>query len=174
MTYIGFPSTVRQRPTKGMPGDKASLNPVVYTDRNCIAGDEAVTVGNFVWRDPSDPDPADAHGAGVCTALSTGSAGALPLGIVENTLSFVNDDVRGAGTLTVPKGAALSTVRRGDLYVVASTAAAKGQKLFAVLADGSIMTGAAGAALAGTVETPWVVTGGGAAGELITVSNWEV
>ena len=174
MTYIGFPSTVRQRPAKGMPGDKASLNPVVYTDRNFIAGDEAVTVGNFVWDDPANPDPADGQGADVCAALSAGGAGVPPLGIVENTLSFVNDDVRGAGTLPVPKGSALSTVRRGDLYVVAATAAAKGQKLFAVLADGSIKTGAAGATVAGAVETPWVVTGGGAAGELVTVSNWEV
>ena len=163
MTYVGFPSTVQKYPAKGKPGDKASLNPVVYTDRNYTAGDKAVTAGNFNWADPADS----------VAALSTGASGATPLGIVENTLSFVNDDVRSAGTLAVPNGSSLSTVRRGDLYVVASTAAAEGQKVFAVLADGSIKTGTAGAAVAGAIETAWKVTEGGAAGELITISNWE-
>jgi hypothetical protein len=173
MAYIGFPSTVQKYPAKGVPGQKASLNPVVYTDRNYIAGDDAVTVGNFVWADPDNPEPADYHGSGILAALSTGTAGVFPLGIVENTLTFVNDDLRSAGTLVVPKGFNLTTARRGDFFVVASTAATIGQKLFATLADGSIQTGAAGATIAGAIETPWKVEEGGAAGELITVSNWE-
>lgn len=177
MAYVGFPSTVQKYPAKGKPGEKASLNPVVYTDRNYIAGDDSVTVGNFVWADPDNPEPVDyqpsGHGSGILAALSTGAAGASPVGIVENTLTFVNDDLRSVGTMIVPKGSNLSTIRRGDLYVAASTAASLGQKVFAVLADGTIKTGAAGATVAGAIETAWEVTEGGAAGDLITISNWN-
>ena len=173
MAYIGFPSRIQPYPAKGKPGDKATLNPVVYTDRNYIAGDDTVTVGNFVWADPANPDPPDYHGSGVLDALSSGGEGVQPVGIVENTLTFVNNDLRGNGTLIVPKGANLSTVRRGDLYVFASTAAVAGQKVYATLADGSIQTDAAGEEIDGAVETPWVVMEGGAAGELITISNWS-
>ena len=92
---------------------------------------------------------------------------------MERNLSYFNYDLKDGGTLTLPEAANLTVVRRGDLYAVASTAANKGQKVFAVLADGSLKTGPAGAAVSGAVETPWTVTEGGAAGELITISNWS-
>lgn len=177
MAIANFQGQVQKVPAKGVPGDKASLNPTVYTDRNYIAGDDAVTVGNFVWDDPANPTPAaqnpNGHGSGVLKALSTGTDGVLPLGVVERNLSYVNYNLRGGGTLVLPEHAPLNTVKRGDLYAVASTVATKGQKVFASLADGSIQTAAAGATITGAIETPWEVTEGGAAGELITISNWS-
>lgn len=171
MAIANFQGQVQKTPAKGVPGDKASLNPHVYTDRNYVAGDDAVTVGNFVWDDPANPAPADYHGSGVLAALSSGTG--QPAGIVERNLSYVNYNLLDGGTLVLPEHAPLNTVRRGDLYAVASTAATKGQKVFATLADGSIQTGAAGATISGAIETPWEVTEGGAAGELITISNWS-
>lgn len=173
MAYIGFPNTVQKFPAKGVAGDKATLHPFVYTDRNYVAGDDAVTVGNFVWDDPDNPDPADYHGSGILKALSTGTYGVSPLGIVERNLSSMNYELLNGGTLVLPELTPLNTVKRGDLYVLASTAATKGQKVFATLADGSIQTAAAGATVAGAIETPWEVTEGGAAGERITISNWS-
>lgn len=171
MAYVNFPDTVQKFPAKGVPGDKATLNPFVYTDRNYVAGDDAVTVGNFVWDDPANPVPADYHGSGILKALSNGTG--LPLGIVERNLSYVNYDLLNGGTLVVPELAPLNTVKRGDMYVLSATAAIKGQKVFATLLDGSVQTGAAGATIAGAIETHWEVAEGGAAGELITISNWS-
>lgn len=171
MATANFQTQVQTYPAKGVPGDKASLNPAVYTDRNYISGDAAVIVGNFVWDDPDNPT--DYYGSGVMKALSSSASAVAPLGIVERNLSYFNYDLKDGGTLTLPEAANLTVVRRGDLYAVASTAANKGQKVFAVLADGSLKTGPAGAAVSGAVETPWTVTEGGAAGELITISNWS-
>lgn len=169
-----FPNTIQQYPAKGVQGDKATLNPFVYTDRNYIAGDDGVTVGHFVWDDPTNPvnNPDDYHGSGIFKALSTGTAGVQPVGIVERNLSYILWDLTVGASLVVPKGSALNTVKYGDMYVVATTAATKGQKLFAVIADGTIQTGAAGGTVSGAVETPWVVVDGGPADSLITVSSW--
>lgn len=174
MALATFQTTVQKYPAIGVPGDKATLNPFVYTDRNYIAGDDAVTVGNFVWDDPENPVEPDPgyHGSGVWAALSSSATEVVPLGIVQRNLSYVNYNLIDGGTLVVPKGGNLNTVKNGDMYVVASTASTKGQKVFATLADGSIQTGAAGASIAGAIETEWVVVEGNAAGELITVSNW--
>lgn len=169
MAKANFQKQVATTPAIGVPGDKASLNPFVYTDRNFVAGDDTVTVGNFVWDDPDNPT--DYHGSGVFKALSSGTG--QPLGIVQRNLSYVNYDILDGGTLIVPELAPLQTVIFGDMYAIATTAATKGQKVFAVLADGSLKTGAAGATIVGAVETNWLVTEGGAAGEIITVSSWR-
>ena len=173
MATANFQNQVVKVPGLGVPGDKASLNPIVTTDRNYIAGDAAVKVGNFVWADPLNPVSPDYHGSGVWEALSTGGAGVLPLGVVVRNLSYVNYDILSGATLTVAKGANLTVVTRADLYAVATTAATKGQKVFATLAGGAIQTGAAGATIAGAIETPWFVVEGGVAGELITISAWR-
>ena len=43
----------------------------------------------------------------------------------------------------------------------------------AILAGGGLKTGTAGASISGAVETGWSVLEGGAAGEIITISNWS-
>ena len=60
---------------------------------------------------------------------------------------------------------------KGDFWAVAKTVAVIGQKVFAVIADGTIKTGAAGAAVAGAVETDFKVVTAGAIGELIIIST---
>ena len=75
------------------------------------------------------------------------------------------------GSLIVPDGSALTIGIRGDYWVMTSTAATIGQKVFASTTDGSIAAGAAGATVAGHVETPWYVEIAGAAGEVIMISR---
>ena len=171
MPTTHFQAQVQKTLAKGVPGDKATLNAHVYTDQNYIAG-AGVTVGNFVWADPANPLPANYNGSGVLKALATGTG--QPMGIVERILSYVNTNMTDGGTLAVAERSALNIVKRGDLYAVSATAATKGQKVFAVLANGTLKTGAAGATVAGAIETSWTVTEGGAASELITISSWSV
>ena len=171
MPTADFQKAIQKYPAKGVQGDKATLNPVVYADRNYITGDDKCSVGNFVWDDPTNPVPANYAGSGVLKALSTGTG--QPVGFVERNLSYFDFNLKDGGTLVLPKAANLNIACRGDFYAVAATVATKGQKVFAVLADGSLKTGAAGATISGAVETSWVVTEGGAIGELITISNWS-
>ncbi len=154
-----FQQQVNAYPAKGAPGDRAALNPHVYVIGNPLA-EGHVTLGRFVW---------DGSEAGLAKNSGTGK----PLGFVERVLAYYDLGLGQPGGLATPDRAPLLVARKGDYYAVALTAAARGQKIFAVLADGSLKSGAAGAAISGAVETDWVVIEGGAAGELITISNWS-
>lgn len=154
-----FQQQVNAYPAKGVPGDRASLNPHVYVIGNPLA-EGHVILGRFVW---------DGSEIGLAKNSGTGK----PLGFVERVLAYYDLDLGQPGGLATPDRAPLLVARKGDYYAVALTAAVRGQKIFAVLADGSLKSGAAGAAISGAVETDWVVIEGGAAGELITISNWS-
>lgn len=73
------------------------------------------------------------------------------------------------------KGFPVSVAVKGDFAVVTGTAATVGQSVFAVLTDGTIKTGTAGNTVEGAEETDYKVVninGGGAAGDIIVISNW--
>jgi hypothetical protein len=140
----------------GVPGSKASLNPFTYHPNNLIAS-APVAVGLFAW---AGTDPTTGSNAG------TGA----PIGIIERNLVYPDYNVTDEGTLVIPGGAAFATVVRGDLWVTSLTAATVGQKVFAVSADGTIKTGAAGATITGAVETQFSVVTAGAIGAPIIVS----
>lgn len=154
---MAFQTQINERPARGIQGDKATLNPCVYTAGNPLAKG-AVKVGSFVW----------ASGDG----YASNSGAGMPLGFVERNLAFYSDAASGSA-LHLKDGSALTVARKGDFYAVASTAASAGQKVFATLADGSLQTKAAGASVSDAVETAWTVIDGGAPGELITISNWS-
>lgn len=157
---MAFQKQVDLYNASAVAGDVATLNPAVHTVGNPFA-EGPVTVGNFVWEGTDPETQAKATGTGA------------PIGIVRRVLAYVNADLRSEGTLTLAAGSTLTVEKIGDLWVTSSTAATKGQKVFATLADGSIQTGAAGATVAGAVETEWVVEKGGEAGDLIVVSRWN-
>ena len=75
--------------------------------------------------------------------------------------------------MTIREGSTVTVVLSGERWVLSGTAATAGQKVFAVKADGSVKTGAAGATVTGAVETKWTVVRGGAAGEVIAISAWR-
>jgi hypothetical protein len=141
----------------GIAGDRATLNPVVYATLNPIAG-SAVNIGSFVW--PASANPED-------VAVQSGSG--EPMGFVERWFAYAGEVTP---TLTVPEGSTLQVARRGDFWAVCSNAATAGQKVFANTTTGAI-SAAAGATVAGSVETSWIVKRGGAAGELIVISSWD-
>lgn len=157
MTLTTFQTTINPYPALGVAGDKATLNPCVYTESNPLA-DGAVTVGTFVWS--------TANGA---ANKGTGA----PIGIVERVQAYYNYTVTVGATMVILKGNSLTVVRKGDLYVTTLTAATVGQKVFAVLADGTIKTGASGSTVSGAIETDWYVMTAGAVGDLIVISNWS-
>lgn len=154
-----FQQQINACPAKGVPGDRAGLNPHVYAIGNPVA-EGPVNVGGFVW-DGAAPGQAKSSGTGA------------PLGFVERVLAYYDLDRSNSAGLTVPAGSTLLVARRGDYYAVAQTASTRGQKVFAVLSNGGLKTGAAGGGISGAVETGWTVLDGGAAGDIITISNWS-
>ena len=159
-----FQGQVNILPAIGVPGQHMSTNPLVSTQKGYCAAD-TVTIGGFVWA-ATTVNNNDAF------VKSTGKGAPLGFAVREitNPLGYNK-----SASNTVPKGFPVSVAVKGDFAVVTGTAATVGQSVFAVLADGSIKTGAADGTVDGAVKTDYKVVninGGGAKGDIIVISNW--
>lgn len=158
-----FQGQVNILPAIGVPGQHMSTNPLVSTQKGYCAAD-TVNIGGFVWAVPAKENDA--------SVKSTGTGAPLGFAVREITNPLGYNE---SASNTVPKGFPVSVAVKGDFAVVTGTAATVGQSVFAVLADGSIKTGAAGDNVEGTIKTDYKVVninGGGAAGDIIVISNW--
>lgn len=167
-----FQGQVNILPAIGVHGQHMSTNPLVSTQKGYCAAD-TVTIGGFVWASTADENDwastADENDAFV---KSTGTGAPLGFAVREitNPLGYNQP-----ASNTVPKGFPVSVAVKGDFAVITGTAATVGQSVFAVFADGSIKTGTAGGTVEGAIETDYKVVninGGGAAGDIIVISNW--
>ena len=150
-------SQVYTRTAAGIPGSKAAVNVFDYYPRSLTAETD-VTAGTFVWPGTDPAAQAKPSGAG------------RPLGLAERNIVYPIYDVMSEGSLIIEAGETLTVATQGAFHAVSATVATVGQKVFAVLADGTIKTGAAGATVAGAVETAWKVVTPGAAGEVIVIA----
>lgn len=159
-----FQGQVNILPAIGVPGQHMSTNPLVSTQKGYCAAD-TVTIGGFVWAVTVDKNDA--------FVKSTGTGAPLGFAVREITNPLGYNE---SASNTVPKGFPVSVAVKGDFAVViTATTATVGQSVFAVLADGTIKTGAAGDTVEGAVETDYKVVninGGGAVGDIIVISNW--
>lgn len=156
---MAFQQTVNTYPGIGIPGAYAAINPIVSTAKGYVAS-AACNIGGFVW--------ADADKEGCVKPTGTGR----PLGFaVREITNPLGIDVEASNT--VPVGYPVSVEVKGDFFAVTTTDATVGQKVFAVLADGTIKTGAAQATVEGAVETDFEVIQAGVADDVIIISNWR-
>jgi len=161
-----FQNQVYQEPAIGVPGDFASNNPcanVLAGEGALVAGAAGVTVAAFGWI--------QADGATVLNAPASGTP--APDGFVHRGLQALIADIYDETTMVIPGGYMVSLFAAGDFLAVSSTAATRGQQVFASTTDGSISTGATGATVTGSVATKFYVAAGGAAGETIKISTWD-
>lgn len=156
-----FQEQVNTLPAIGVPGQHMSTNPLVSTQKGYCAAD-TVTIGGFVWAAKNNDALVKSEGTGA------------PLGFavreITNPLGY-NE----SASKTVPKGFPVSVAVKGDFAVITATPATVGQSVYAVLADGTIKTNEAGGIEDDAVETDYKVVninGGGAAGDIIVISNW--
>lgn len=159
-----FQGQVNILPAIGVPGQHMSTNPLVSTQKGYCAAD-TVTIGGFVWA-------ATVNNNDDAFVKSTGTGAPLGFAVREitNPLGYNK-----SASNTVPKGFPVSVAVKGDFAVITATTAIVGQSVFAVLADGTIKTGTAAETVEGAVETDYKVVninGGGAAGDIIVISNW--
>lgn len=160
---MAFKQTVNTYPGIGIPGAYAAINPIVSTAKGYVAS-AACNIGGFVW--------ADADKKGCVKPTGTGR----PLGFaVREITNPLGIDVKASNT--VPVGYPVSVEVKGDFFAVTTTPATVGQKVFAVLANGTIRTGDAQAtveaAQEGVVETDFEVIQAGDANDVIIISNWR-
>lgn len=155
-----FQGQVNILPAIGVPGQHMSTNPLVSTQKGYCAAD-TVTIGGFVWADEND-----------AFVKSTGTGAPLGFAVREITNPLGYNE---SASNTVPKGFPVSVAVKGDFAVITATTATVGQSVFAVLANGTIKTDAADSTVEGVVKTDYKVVninGGGAAGDIIVISNW--
>lgn len=161
-----FQKQVNILPAIGVPGQHMSTNPLVSTQKGYCAAD-TVTIGGFVWAvTVAENDANDAF------VKSTGTGAPLGFAVREITNPLGYNE---SASNTVPKGFPVSVAVKGDFAVITATTATVGQSVFAVLADGTIKTGAADSTVEDAVKTDYKVVninGGGAAGDIIVISNW--
>lgn len=158
---MAFQKTVNTYPGIGIPGAYAAINPIISTAKGYVAS-AACNIGGFVWAD------ADKEGC----VKPTGTGTERPLGFaVREITNPLGIDVEASNT--VPVGYPVSVEVKGDFFAVTTTAATVGQKVFAVLADGTVKTEAAQATVEGAVETDFEVIQAGAANDVIIISNWR-
>lgn len=159
---MAFQTTMNVNPAPAVEGDFASANPrasVLAGPGALVTGSAGVTIGRFAW--------ADANGL----VLNSGTG--APSGFVHREQQGVITEWLGRSTMLVPKGLPITLHNAGDFWVRTATAATIGQKIFASITDGTVQTGAAGATIAGFVETKWFAQSVAAAGELVKMSIWS-
>lgn len=167
-----FKEQVNILPAIGVPGQHMSTNPLVSTQKGYCAAD-TVTIGGFVWAETVAEDKNDAaedKNDAFVKSIGTGAPLGFAVREITNPLGYNQP-----ASNTVPKGFPVSVAVKGDFAVITKTAATVGQSVFAVLADGSIKTGKAGDKMDDAIETDYKVVninGGGAAGDIIVISNW--
>jgi len=140
-------------------GDRASHNPAVYLPRNPLA-EGIVYAGRFVFR-------------GTDAATQVKTSGTVVAGFVERIINYYNYVVTSSGTMGIADKTPVTVATIGDFYAAyTGTTPTLGQKAFASTTDGTISYAAAGATVAGSVETGFVVKEVRNADGLVFISNW--
>lgn len=149
----GFQSNVNQYPAPAVEGDFASDNPWASVDAGqgaFVAGSSGVVVGRFGWA------------ASDGTVSNTGTG--VPTGFVHRDLQALNFNLLSQATMTIPEGYAVTLMSAGDFWARCGSPATVGQKVFASLADGTLLADTAGASVGAASVT------GSIAGTTLTVT----
>lgn len=158
---MGFQTQVNAQQAPAVAGDFASSNPraaVVAPEGGFVAGAAGVTVGRFAWVQSDGK-----------TVLNTGTG--KPDGFVHREQQAFITAYLGEASNVVPVGQPVTLMRTGDYFATATgNSAVKGEKAFAKLADGTVEFDAAGATVAGFIETDFVCSQAAGSGELAVMT----
>lgn len=160
---MGFQTAVNINPAYAVAGDFASANPrtaVVAGAGGFVAGASGVTTGLFAWTDSTN------------TLVSNAGTG-VPRGFVANEMQASITTWLAASGQLIQAGEPVTLYSEGDFWVVTSTAATVGQKIFASNTTGAVQTAAAGATVAGYTETKWYAGNACGVGELVKMTSWN-
>ena len=158
---MGFQTTVNLQQAPAVAGDFATANPRASFpagEGQYVAAAVGVTVGRFAWID-------------AVTGLVSNTGTGKPDGFIHREQQALISAYLAEASNVVPQGFPVTVMRTGDYWATATVAAAvKGNKVFAKLTDGTVQAGAAGATIAGFIETDFVITQGCALNELAVIT----
>lgn len=158
---MGFQTQVNAQQAPAVAGDFASSNPrasVVAPEGGFVAITGGVTVGRFAWIDTDGK-----------TVKNTGTG--KPDGFIHREQQALISTYLAEGSNVIPAGFPVTLMRTGDYWAKANNnSAVKGEKAFANLTDGTVEFDAAGATVAGYVETDFVCTQAAGSGELAVMT----
>ena len=163
-----FQRQVNLTQAPAVAGQVASVNPrhsALTVEGGFCAGANGATVGLFAWT-ANDTN-------GVPRLLNNTGSG-LPTGIVIRTEQAIITTYLTEFGNTIPSGfPAGDIINGGDVWVnnAGAGAATVGMKAFANLTTGVISFAAAGATVAGSIETKFYAATAGAASELIKMTD---
>jgi hypothetical protein len=153
---------------EGSLGTSSAVNPL-----EAVPGARAVGLvyaGRWVWGAAL---PEGAKTDGVVQRFVANAGTGKPLGIsYRNIVGTLPADETALNAYQ--DGHPVPTMKADSIWVKTGTVATLDQKVFAVNADGTSKTGAAGATVEGAVETDWKVVAlqsDGAIGDLILISK---
>lgn len=158
-----FQQNVKVYSGVGQSGAPASNSPIIAAAGGpgaFQAGANGLIMSRFAWRNSTNPLLLDNAGTG------------KPVGFIYNNANATIGYLQ-SNSMTIPAGREASPVVGGDFWAIATTVATVGQKVFANLTTGLISTGAAGATVAGSIETDWCVASPAAVGDLLIISTWS-
>lgn len=116
---MALQKSVSLYPAAGFAGQEVVTNQAVYAAFNPLS-DGTVESGGFAFIKDAD---------GAVTASKTGSAGDVPVGIVERILDNTIVDVTADSSVVYPEGAVVTIAIRGQFYIKAPAAGTSGQKI---------------------------------------------
>jgi hypothetical protein len=159
-----FQTVVNLQPAPAVEGDFASADPynsVLAGPGALVAGPQGLTVGRFSWVDATRTYAGN---------VQVGAA--APDGFVHrgSNPTFITIYLAET-TMLVQPGFGVTLHSAGAFWAKTSTVTTFGQKVFANTATGAACTGAAGATIAGFVETKWFCHTVQNAGELMKIST---
>lgn len=161
---MGFQAQVNIQPAPASAGDFASANPrasALAGAGQLVAAASGVIVGRFAWANLTNG-----------TVANSGSG--APSGFVHRENNAQIQTWLADSGYQILQGYPVTLMTQGDFWAKINVAAATpGQKAFASLTDGSVQPGAAGATIAGYVETPFFIASAAAIGELAKISTWS-
>ena len=157
-----FQQTVNVTQAPAIAGDFASHNPrhsALSVPGGYLAGPNGLTVGCFAWADTATG-----------TLLSNTGTG-TPTCIIHRANQALITTYLADGSMVIPAGQGVGEMfDGGDFFVKNAGAGAVtiGMKAFASTTNGTVSFAAAGATVAGAVETKFYAATSNAAGELVT------
>ena len=158
---MGFQTTVNLQQAPAVAGDFATANPRTSFpagEGQYVAAAAGVTVGRFAWIN-------------AVTGLVSNTGTGKPDGFIHREQQALISVYLAEASNVVPQGFPVTVMRTGDYWATATVApAVKGNKVFAKLTDGTVQAGAAGATIAGFIETDFVITQGCALNELAVIT----
>jgi hypothetical protein len=160
-----FQQSVNVTQAPAVAGDFASANPrfsQLSVPGGFVSGQpNGVTVGRFAWMDATG------------TILQNSGSGP-PSCFIHRALEGINYIYLSNGSMVIPPGQGIGEMfMGGDFYAKNDGAGASAvmMKAFANTTNGTVSFAAAGATVAGSVETKWYCHRAVAAGELSVISD---